>query len=147
MKLAVTYWFKLFLMLVSVIVTSFTLNQYAKTIQQVLKVKYNWQFEFLMVVGMLLFQFIFLHKKSRLIQFNYYYKMLLVSLLGSLLLWPLLICNFYRAQTDFTNIIYFFIVVIIMFFVHKKIVKQLQLPFYISYTWVLYRFLILIFII
>ncbi len=147
MNFKTTYWIKWLIMLVSIIVTAFSLNQYAKTIQHLLKINYNWQFEFWMVIGMLFFQFIFLYKKNTPIQFNYYYKMLLVSLLGSILLWPLLVINFYKPQTDLVNVFYFFAVVIIMFFVHKKIVKQLQLPFYISYTWVIYRFLILIFII
>ena len=73
--------------------------------------------------------------------------MLLVSLLGSVILWALLLVNKYAILNDTINIGYFFIVVLIMFFVHKNIVTKMQLPNYLSYTYILYRFIILLFII
>lgn len=133
-------------MLLCVAVTAFTLSKYAFLIQHLLRIKYNWQFELAMVVGMLFFQFPFIYKFSFDSKLKYYYNMLLVSLIGSILLWPLLIINHFYACTDVLNLIYFFGVVIIMFFNHKKRVKKLALPTYLSYTWILYRFIILIFI-
>ncbi len=127
--------------------TAFTLSQYAKLIQHLLKINYNWQFELFMVLGMLVFQYPFIYKKERMLKLNYYYNMLLVSLLGSLLLWPLIITNYFYTCSNTVNVIYFFTVVAIMFFKHKQRVAKLLLPVYISYTWVLYRFIILIFII
>jgi hypothetical protein len=72
--------------------------------------------------------------------------MLQVSLMGSVLLFPLLVLNFYFHCSDTFNLLYFFTVVPVMFFYHKKRVTILGLPLIISYTWVLYRAIILIFI-
>lgn len=132
--------------IICIAVTAFTLSQYAKLIAHLIKVNYNWQFELFMVTGMLLFQYPFILKKNTTIKLNYYYNMLLVSLMGSVLLWPLLIINHYFNGSDVFNIVYFFSVVLFMFFEHKRRVALLQLPVFISYTWVLYRLIILIFI-
>jgi hypothetical protein len=139
--------FKIVAIFICIAATAFTLSQYAKLIQHLISINYNWQFEFFMVMGMLAFQYFFIYEKTWDLKLNYYYNMLLVSLLGSLLLWPLLIFNNFYSCADMVNLIYFFTVVVIMFFVHKQRVAKLLLPVYISYTWVLYRFIILIFII
>lgn len=146
MKVAKTYWYKVVVMLVSIATTSIVLNEFAKLINHFLKINYNTAFEFCMVIGMLIFQFLFIYKKHWQLQLNYYYSVLVVSLFGSIMLIPLLIANQFFILIDAVNIIYFFCVVVIMFLIHKHKVTQLQLPFYLSYTWVLYRLFILIFI-
>ncbi len=138
---------KITAIVIAIIGTAFTLHQYAKLIQHLISINYNWQFEFFMVVGMLAFQYFFIYEKPWSLKLEYYFNMLLVSLLGSLLLWPLIIINHFYTCSDAVNCIYFFTVVLIMFFVHKQRVAKLSLPVCISYTWVLYRFIILIFII
>ena len=147
MTIAKTTYFKIAVMLVCIAVTAFTLSRYAMLIQHLLKIKYNWQFELLMVLGMLFFQYPFIYKKAGLLKLEYYFNMLLVSLMGSLLLWPLLMLNQFYHCSDAINLIYFFSVVLLMFFEHKRRVAKLLMPVFISYTWVLYRFIILIFII
>ncbi len=138
--------FKITVIIFCIAITAFTLNQYARLIQHLFAINYNWQFELCMVAGMLFFQYPFIYKQSKQLKLDYYFNMLLVSLTGSLLLWPLINVNqFYRCGTLF-NLLYFFSVVIIMFFDHKRRVAALQLPVFISYTWILYRFIILIFI-
>ena len=147
MTIAKTTYFKIAVMLICIAVTAFTLSRYAMLIQHLLKIKYNWQFELLMVLGMLFFQYPFIYKKPKLLKLEYYFNMLLVSLMGSILLWPLLILNQFYNCSDAVNLIYFFTVVLFMFFEHKRRVAKLSMPVFISYTWVLYRFIILIFII
>ncbi|WP_462221462.1 hypothetical protein, partial [Ferruginibacter sp.] len=124
----------------------FTLSRYAILVQHLIKIKYNWQFELFMVLGMLFFQYPFIYKNTWKLKLEYYFNMLLVSLMGAVLLWPLLIVNYFDACVDPVNIIYFFAVVWVMFWEHKRIVVKLSLPVFISYTWLLYRFIILIFI-
>lgn len=138
--------FKIFAIVCSIIITACTLSEYAKLVQHLISIKYNWQFEFFMVIGMLIFQYPFLIKKNNLLKLNYYYNMLLVSLMGSVLLWPLLLIMRVYRTTDMINLLYFFGVVLIMFLGHKRRVTKLLLPAYISYTWVLYRFIILVYI-
>lgn len=138
---------KLFSIVACIVITAFTLSKYAKLIQHLLSIEYNWQFEIRMVLGMLIFQYPFIHKKTWSIKLDYFFKMLLASLVGSAMLWPLLLANSYVHFSDTINIIYFFAVVTIMFFIHKNIVTKMKLPFYLSYTYILYRFIILLFII
>ncbi len=145
-KLIHAIWFKLSVMVIAVAVTVVTLNKYAQLIQHIIVIKYDWHFELLMLTGMLFFQYPFIYKKTWNLKLEYYFKMLLVSLIGSILLMPLLILNYYADHSDMFNLVYFFVVVLIMFFIHKKMVATLNLPVLISYTWVLYRVIILIFI-
>lgn len=138
--------FKITTIVICMAVTAITLSQYAQLIQHLIKIKYNWQFESGMITGMLFFQYPFIYKKMWILKLDYYFNMLLVSLIGSVLLFPLLILNFYSNYSDIFNLLYFFTVVLLMFFIHKKRVAVLKLPELISYTWVLYRFIILIII-
>ena len=141
-----TTWFKLTAIIFCIAVTAATLNQYAQLIQHLIHIKYSWQFELGMVTGMLFFQYPFIYKETWQSKLNYYFNMLIVSLIGSLLLFPLLILNHYHTYSDTFNLLYFFAVVLFMFFNHKQRVSRLKLPVFISYTWVLYRVIILIFI-
>ena len=133
--------------IIFILITALTLAEYAKLIQHLLSVKYNWLFEMIMVAGMLLFQLIFIFKNDKNLIVSYFSKILLVSFIGSSLLWPLLLINEYHNLSDIINLTYFFSVVSIMFFIHKNIVTQMKLPLYLSYTYILYRFIILLFII
>ena len=145
-KLIGTYWFKVSVIIFSITVTVLTLNQYAQLIQHLITLNYNWRFELFMVIGMLVFQYLFIYKKKWNLKLDYYFNMLLVSLTGAVLLLPLLILNQYSNYGDTFNLFYFFTVVLIMFFDHKRRVAKLHLPVLISYTWVLYRVIILFFI-
>jgi hypothetical protein len=137
---------KIAVMVICIAVTAIALNQYAKLIQHLISIRYDWRFEACMVIGMLFFQYPFIYNKSFSQKLDYYFNMLLVSLIGSVLLFPLLVMNFYSGYNDTFNLLYFLIVVLIMFFDHKRRVAALGLPMIISYTWVLYRAIILIFI-
>lgn len=145
-KIIHTQGFKIAVMVICVTVTAITLNQYAQLIQHLITINYGWQFELFMITGMMLFQYPFIYKKSQSLKLNYYFNMLLVSLIGSTLLFPLLALNFYSNYSDTFNLLYFFTVVLIMFFNHKRRVAALRLPVVISYTWILYRAIVLIFI-
>jgi hypothetical protein len=138
---------KILSIIICIVATALVLSQYAKLIQHILSIQYSWRFELYMVLGMLAFQYPFMYKKSCYTKLDYYYKMLLVSLMGSLLLLPLLLLNHYILLSDAINVSFFFLIVGIMFFVHKYIVTKMQLPFYLSYTYILYRFIIALFII
>lgn len=137
---------KIVVVVICMAVTAITLNQYAKLIQHLITISYDWRFEAGMVIGMLFFQYPFIYNKSYNQKLDYYFNMLLVSLIGSVLLFPLLVMNFYSGYNDTFNLLYFLIVVLIMFFNHKRRVTVLGLPMIMSYTWVLYRAVILIFI-
>ncbi len=138
--------YKALIMLLCVLVTATVLNQYAKLIQQLINVNYDWKFEACMVIGQLVFQLPFIFGNTMKEKWNYYFNMLQVSAMGSLVIIPLLAFNYFWPLDTTLNIIYFFVVVLFMFLDHKRRVEKLGMPSFISYTWVLYRFLILIFI-
>jgi predicted DCC family thiol-disulfide oxidoreductase YuxK len=98
--------------------------------------------EFLVCAGQLVFQGIIVayFKKDRVI--HYLGNVMTVSLAGALALAPVLLLTGW-IQTPWFYISYFMVVVGFMFFEHKRRVRILQLPALISYTWVLYRFIIL----
>lgn len=138
--------YKIAIMLLCIVITAASLNQFAKLIQHLITIKYDWKFELFMVLGQLVFQFPFIYKRTAEEKWDYYYNMLIVSMMGSVLLLPLILFNYVYLLSSTINILYFFTVVLFMFFEHKRRVYLLCMPSHISYTWVLYRFLILIFI-
>lgn len=99
--------------------------------------------EITIALGQLLFQFVFQHKNSLKKQMDYYGNLITVSLFGSILLCPILVLNALTSVSFPIIAIWFFTVVLIMFFEHKRRVQLLELPSYLSYTWILYRILIL----
>lgn len=141
-----TAWLQVTVMLFCMAVTAFTLNRYAALVQHLVNTRYNWQFELWMVTGMLVFQYPFTRKAGWELKLQYYVGMLLVSAMGSVLLMPLLVLNNYTDAGDVCNLAWFFTVVLIMFFVHRQLVTKLNMPGLLSYTWVVYRLLILIYI-
>ncbi len=97
--------------------------------------------EFLICGGQILFQgvIVFSIRPQRLI--HYLGNMMTVSLMGALLLLPaMLIGLFYQSPIFF--LLYFFIVVAWMFYEHGQRVKTLGIASLVSFTWILYRLLI-----
>ena len=82
--------------------------------------------------------------KNGQVHFNYFGNVMTISLMGSLLLLPLLIINWSVQISETILLTGFGITVLLMFLEHKRRVKLLKLPSYLTYTWVLYRVLILL---
>jgi hypothetical protein len=73
--------------------------------------------------------------------------MMTVSLIGAILLSPMLLANSWFTNIHpFINITYFFIVVAFMLYDHIRRVSLILAPKWLSATWVLYRVLVLILI-
>ncbi len=102
--------------------------------------------EVLVCAGQLVFQgvVVAMFRRDRVI--HYLGNVMTVSLAGALALSPMfLLAGFVKSNLFY--IAYFFMVVTLMFFEHMRRVKILELPFFVSVSWVLYRFLILFFVI
>lgn len=102
--------------------------------------------EVLVCAGQLVFQGIIvaMFRKDRVI--HYLGNVMTVSLAGALALSPMFLLTG-LIKSNWFYISYFFIVVTLMFFEHMRRVKILGLPFFVSVSWLLYRFLILFFVI
>lgn len=102
--------------------------------------------ELLICGGQLVFQgaIVACFKKERII--HYLGNLMTVSLGGAILLLPILLTQNYFGGS-FLSLVYFMVVVLLMFLEHMRRVKILELPMVISLSWILYRLIILAFII
>lgn len=95
--------------------------------------------ELLLAFGQLIFQALFLLKCDRKTILTYSGNLMTVSLMGSLLLLPILIVNHIWIIPQITILGWFGFVVMIMFIEHYRRVHLLKLPLYLCFTWVSYR--------
>ena len=107
--------------------------------------------EYCICFGQIFFQgaIILLFIRKNQILFEYLYQMMMVSLLGGLLLLPVLVSAllfFPFNPGSYYYLAYFFMVVLFMFFNHKKRVKKINAPAWLTYTWILYRLIVLLII-
>ncbi|TDX08594.1 hypothetical protein [Flavobacterium sp. S87F.05.LMB.W.Kidney.N] len=102
--------------------------------------------EIILALGQIVFQSLFLLNYDRKTIINYVGNLMTVSLMGSLILVPILILNQFINLPEMLVLGWFGITVFIMCAEHFRRVKVLKLPFYLSYTWILYRILALLFI-
>jgi predicted DCC family thiol-disulfide oxidoreductase YuxK len=130
------------------LITSFILINYSALLAQYIGAT-NLGREFLICAGQMAFQSVLLlaFKKQREIIFEYLGNMMTVSLLGALLLSPLLLVHVaFSKMNTFVYLGYFFLVVTFMLYDHVRRVKLVAAPKWLSATWVLYRILVLILI-
>lgn len=102
--------------------------------------------EVILAFGQLVFQSLFLLKLDQKTIINYAGNVMTVSLMGSLLLVPILILNQFINLPHLIVLGWFGITVCIMFAEHFRRIKILKLPLYLSYTWVIYRVIALLLI-
>lgn len=105
--------------------------------------KSNYSRELFMTSGQILFQVCFLLNKDLKTIINYLGNLMTVSLYGCLLLCPLLIINEITNVNPIIALIWFAITVVLIFIEHIRRISILQLPKYLSLTWVLYRIIAL----
>lgn len=136
--------YRLLYILSSIIITMFTLFYFSKHIVNL--PQESLIREGFITVGQLMFQGLLIYKLDKKVILNYFGNLMTISLMGSLLLLPLLIINWLISLPEMVFLIGFGIVVFIMFLEHLRRVKLLKLPSFLSYTWVIYRVLILLII-
>ncbi len=78
--------------------------------------------------------------------FDYFGNMMTVSLIGSLLLLPVWFLSRFITLPDPFSLAWLVAVVVFMFLQHRKRVRSINAPAWLSYTWLLYRALVLLFI-
>ncbi|KQO33354.1 hypothetical protein ASF10_18510 [Flavobacterium sp. Leaf82] len=122
-------------------ITSFVLFGYSDLIPVLPKT--NIFREVALAFGQIIFQSLFLFKFDKRTIMNYAGNLMTVSLMGSLILLPILILNQFINIPEIVVLGWFAITVLIMFAEHFRRIKILKLPFYLSYTWILYRILAL----
>ena len=100
-----------------------------------------------MVMGQVGFQWLFMAKCSWLERKVYALIAITVSMIGSLLLLPLIAYNQIFTVSALEATAYFFVVVGIIFVVHHLFLTRQKLPIFLTFTWVVYRLLLLIYVV
>lgn len=139
-----SYKYRLIYIGISIIITTFTLFNYSNLIPDVPKSSFSR--EFLVAFGQIIFQIIFLLKLDKRTIINYVGNLMTVSFLGSIMLMPMLVLNQLINLPITLVLIWFRITVLIMFKEHLRRIKILNLPFYLCFTWGLYRIIALLLI-
>ena len=130
----------------SALVSAFVLKNFSPLLGEYWPIPKGWMAELFLVSGQLAFQalalFSFSKKVSVQTTLDYLANVMTVSLLGCLLLLPALLLSLIVHLSVYVCVLWFSVTVACMFFEHKRRVRVYDLPAYLSYTWVLYRFLI-----
>ena len=102
--------------------------------------------EFLLNLGQMVFQGMFLIylKGDKII--NYLGNLMTVSLMGSLLLLPILLVSIFLKIPETLTLVWFVVTVFLMLLEHYRRMKILELPFHLSITWIVYRIIALLLI-
>lgn len=122
------------------LISTIVLYYYGKALPELIP-ETNLTKEIVMCSGQLVWQgsiiLFFIRKKIHLYLFN----MITVSLLGSIVLLPILFIDTQPFITIEIKVVFFLFVVGLMIIEHARRVKKLQLPVYLTITWVCYRIL------
>jgi len=102
--------------------------------------------ELILAFGQIVFQSLFLFKFDKQTIMNYAGNLMTVSLMGSLILSPILILSQFTILPQMIILGWFGVTVLIMFLEHARRIKILKLPIWLSFTWILYRIIALILI-
>lgn len=131
------YRYRLLYILFATTITVATLYNYSKHIA--ILPEANITREILLALGQIVFQFLFIYKLDKQTKLNYVGNLMTVSLIGSLLLLPILIANSFIKIHEMAILSWFAFTVLIMFTEHFRRLKILNLSGYLSLTWVIYR--------
>jgi hypothetical protein len=123
------------------LITALVLYDCSHYIEQLPKA--NFSREIMLAFGQMAFQSLFILKQNKKTILTYLGNLMTVSLLGTLLLLPIILLNHCMVVNEVITLAWFGIVVLIMFAEHYRRVQLLQLPKYLCLTWITYRLLAL----
>lgn len=123
------------------VITTLVLYNYSLLIPSIPKASITR--ELLIAIGQIVFQSLFLLKLDKKTILNYIGNLMTVSLIGSLLLLPLLALQTFLHLPDIIILSWFGSTAFIMFIEHFRRIRILELPTYLCITWVVYRIIVL----
>ena len=136
--------YRLLYILFAIAITALALDAYAKKI--ILIPEGSFTRELILASGQVIFQAMFLFQKNRKTVLAYAGNLMTVSLMGALLLMPMLILNAFTPLPQMAILGWFGVTVGVMFLEHYRRVHLLKLPLILCLTWILYRIIALFFI-
>ena len=135
------YSYRIAYIIFSTLVTAIVLFNYSILIETL--PKGNLARELALAAGQIIFQGLFLLKRDKEIMLNYFGNLITVSLMGSLLLVPMLVLCYFLEVHQLVILGWFGLTAAIMFAEHYRRIMLLNLPHYLCYTWVAYRLIAL----
>lgn len=102
--------------------------------------------EIILAFGQIIFQTVFLFGKDNRTKLVYVGNLMTVSLMGSLLLLPILVLQMWVPLPQMVILGWFGLTVLALFIEHWRRVHLLQLPTLLCFTWILYRIIALAFL-
>ena len=127
-------------------VSAFALGSFVHLVQEFLAVRYSYVHESVMVLGQVGFQWLFMSSSKWGNKIRYMFIALSVSMIGSVLLIPLLVWHGMYPVSPQGATVYFFGVVAIIFSIHHLLIVRNGLPRILSSTWIVYRLLLLAYV-
>jgi len=118
------------------ILSSFVLYQYTQPINAVVGWQNHLGREFMICAGQILWQIVFLKRLLKEKLLDYLGNMMTVSMIGTLLLLPMLLI---KEVWTFYYLIYFIVVVSFMLWEHFRRSKILKIGYYPTISWVIFR--------
>ena len=128
-------------------ISVFTLSAFTQIIRQYLAVNYEYQMELVAVTGQVGFQWFFMWSCTWGQRIQYMLVALSVSMIGSLILLPLVYYSEIATVSAVNALGYFVGVVLVIFVIHHLLIVKNRLPGMLSLTWILYRALLLVFLV
>lgn len=133
--------YRTFYIVFATIITALILYKYASILT--ILPKSSMIREILLATGQIGFQLAFLTRYDAKTKLNYIGNLLTVSLMGALILFPIIILNALLIVPQLVILAWFGCTVLLMVFEHFRRVKILALPHYLTATWILYRIIAL----
>lgn len=136
------YFYRILYILIGSVFTAIILFYYSKNIPLIPNGK--WTRELVLATGQIGFQFLFIQKMTKEKQLNYIGNLVTISLMGSLLLIPVLLLQ--NFISPIVTLGWFGLTVSLMIAEHYRRTTVLELPKYVTATWIIYRLIALLII-
>jgi hypothetical protein len=123
--------------------SSVIINKYSVKLNEIIGQKSNLTRELIMCFGQIVWQYVFLKQLIKAKMIDYLGNMITVSMIGTLLLLPMLLLGGIFDLNGYCYIIYFMLVVGIMLIEHMRRCKILEIGYWPTISWLLYRMIFL----
>jgi hypothetical protein len=121
------YKYRFFYIVFATTITTFSLFYFSEMLPSLPKT--NIARELILAVGQMVFQSIFLLKQKRETIVNYLGNLMTVSLMGSIILMPIMLANLFITIPELVILGWFGITVLLLFLEHARRIKILELPY------------------